>query len=115
MMKLCSHPGCRVIVSGARCDRHEKQRATGRYQVRKAGERPGYFAMYGRKWREARLVHLAEHPLCLECLTAALIVPATEVDHIVPHKGDMATFWDRKNLQSLCIACHSAKTAKENA
>jgi 5-methylcytosine-specific restriction protein A len=38
---------------------------------------------------------------------------ATEVDHIIPHKGDMKLFWDSDNWQGLCKSCHSKKTAKE--
>jgi 5-methylcytosine-specific restriction endonuclease McrA len=27
-------------------------------------------------------------------------------DHIIPHRGDEALFWDRTNLQCLCKTCH---------
>ena len=36
------------------------------------------------------------------------------VDHIIPHKGDEALFWDEDNLQSLCTPCHNQKTARED-
>nr|DAE96978.1 MAG TPA: HNH endonuclease [Caudoviricetes sp.] len=42
------------------------------------------------------------------------IVPATEVDHIIPHRGDQKLFWDMSNWQALCHNCHSAKTARED-
>lgn len=29
-------------------------------------------------------------------------------DHIRPHRGDEALFWDRRNLQCLCASCHSS-------
>ncbi|WP_223866012.1 HNH endonuclease [Salipiger aestuarii] len=32
--------------------------------------------------------------------------PATVVDHIQPHKGDKALFWDRNNWQPICKHCH---------
>ena len=36
------------------------------------------------------------------------------VDHIMPHKGNMALFWNRANWQPLCNHCHSqAKQAQE--
>lgn len=35
------------------------------------------------------------------------------VDHIIPHNGDDRLRLDPKNLQLLCIACHSAKTTRE--
>jgi len=41
-------------------------------------------------------------------------VAATDVDHIVPHCGDMALFWDVLNWQPLCEACHGRKTARED-
>jgi 5-methylcytosine-specific restriction protein A len=40
-------------------------------------------------------------------------VPATVVDHIVPHRGDPVLFWDEANWQGLCKLCHDAKTARE--
>ncbi|MCR8827199.1 HNH endonuclease [Photobacterium sp. TY 1-4] len=39
--------------------------------------------------------------------------PATDVDHITPHKGDRRLFFDQSNWQSLCKSCHSRKTARE--
>ena len=42
------------------------------------------------------------------------VVAAVVVDHIWPHKGDRALFWDRGNWQSLCKACHDRKTALED-
>lgn len=66
---------------------------------------------YGHKWRLVRAAHLAESPLCVACLAKGATVPATEVDHITPHRGDMTLFWDVDNWQSLCKPCHSKKTA----
>ena len=39
--------------------------------------------------------------------------PATLVDHVIPHRGNEALFWDESNWQSMCDACHSRKTATE--
>lgn len=69
---------------------------------------------YGRAWRKARLVHLQQHPLCVDCLAEKKITEATEVDHIIPHRGDMNLFWQKTNWQSLCKPHHSAKTCREN-
>lgn len=30
-------------------------------------------------------------------------------DHIEPHRGDEALFWDRRNLQTLCVPCHDSR------
>lgn len=70
---------------------------------------------YGRKWREARLGYLARHPLCVHCLARGYVTASIEVDHIVPHCGDPALFWDAENnWQALCKPCHSAKTVAED-
>lgn len=54
-----------------------------------------------------------EEPFCRECAKAGLRVAATEVDHILPHRGNIALFLSRENLQGLCHTCHSRKTMKE--
>ena len=56
------------------------------------------------------------HPLCVECLRQSpqRFTPATEIDHIIPHRGNDRLFWDQSNWQALCKRCHSAKTAKED-
>lgn len=44
------------------------------------------------------------------------VVAAGVVDHVKPHKGDLAVFLDARNLQSLCKACHdSHKQAQERS
>jgi len=69
---------------------------------------------YGYAWQKARLNFLKMNPLCVECYKSGVLEPATDVDHIKPHKGDMVLFWDRSNWQGLCKSCHSRKTAKED-
>jgi 5-methylcytosine-specific restriction protein A len=90
--------GFHVGVCGTR-RRQEKRHHTG----------PG--VNYGRKWGKARLAYLAEHPFCVDCAPALL--PATEVDHIVPHRGDHGLFWDVTNWAGRCKSHHSAKTRRE--
>lgn len=68
---------------------------------------------YGGRWQKARKGWLDKHPLCAECEKAGRVTAATDVDHIIPHRGDMKLFWDSaKNWQSLCSACHKAKTGR---
>jgi 5-methylcytosine-specific restriction protein A len=64
-------------------------------------------------WEKAAHAHKVANPLCRPCLQEGRITPADEVDHIIPHHGDMALFWDRDNWQSICRPCHEAKTARE--
>jgi len=61
---------------------------------------------YGYKWQQARDGFLKRNPLCVVCSRKGLVVAATVVDHITPHRGDMGLFWDRDNWQSLCKGCH---------
>jgi 5-methylcytosine-specific restriction endonuclease McrA len=55
--------------------------------------------------------HLAEHPFCV-CGCDRL---AEVVDHIRPHRGDVALAFDADNLQSMTRACHGRKTRLETA
>lgn len=67
---------------------------------------------YGSKWQSARKGFLAKHPECAECFRNGKIKPATVVDHIKPHRGDMVLFWLRSNWQALCKRCHDQKTRR---
>jgi 5-methylcytosine-specific restriction protein A len=66
---------------------------------------------YGAAWQRARDGYLAKHPLCAACAGHGKTTPANVVDHIKPHKGDRALFWDSTNWQPLCKQCHDVKTA----
>ena len=65
---------------------------------------------YNRDWRRESKRFLRNNPLCVECGRQGIVVPAVVVDHIIPHKGDMAKFWDMDNWQGLCAECHNRKT-----
>ena len=71
---------------------------------------------YGTRWRKARKMFLNKHPLCqcIECVGQGLIRAATVVDHIIPHKGNQALFWDQGNWQAMAKKCHDKKTASED-
>lgn len=102
----CRHGGCRVLTTEGYCEKHKPTANAGRLSSAARG--------YGYKWRQSSKLYLAKHPYCAECARQGRRELATEVDHIVPHKGDMKLFWDRKNWQGLCHTCHSIKTAKED-
>ena len=68
------------------------------------------FRGYDRRWRDARAAYLRRHPLCVSCQAEGKLVPATVVDHILPHRGDQSLFWDVNNWQALCKECHDKKT-----
>lgn len=57
---------------------------------------------YDGKWVKERKGYLFAHPLCLGCHAVGDIEPATIVDHVEPHKGDLKQFWRRSNWQPSC-------------
>lgn len=96
----CRHPGCAVLSHACYCPAHRKQ-----YERASSSARG-----YGARWRRERERFLRSNPLCVHCRSEGRLVPATVVDHIVPHRGDEKLFWDRENWQSLCKRCHDQKT-----
>src|SRR5690554_5661002 len=107
----CNHPGCRRLVEKGYCDEHRRQRSQEYDRWRGSSAERGY----GHRWRKYREWFLKQNPLCVECRKRGKLTPATEVDHIRPHKGDPVLFWDAENnWQGLCKSCHSRKTAKED-
>lgn len=104
----CRHPGCPKLVPKGKkyCDEHLGLHPE---EIRSAAGRG-----YGTQWNKARKRFLKRNPLCVECMKAGRYVKATDVDHIVPHRGDAQLFWDEDNWQALCHHCHSVKTGRED-
>lgn len=63
-------------------------------------------------WKKCRKAFRAANPLCKSCEQRGRIVSADVVDHIVERRDGGADL-DWSNLQSLCHACHNAKSADE--
>lgn len=42
------------------------------------------------------------------CQAYGRVTVAEVVDHVTPHKGDQALFWDRGNWQALCATHHNS-------
>jgi 5-methylcytosine-specific restriction protein A len=103
-MRFCAQPGCPATVERGRCPAHAVTLEHGRpnWDIRK-----WYDTM---RWRRLRLEVLRE--AAYACAQCGQITLALDVDHIVKHDGDPDRFWDRDNLQALCIPCHSSKTAQ---
>lgn len=62
---------------------------------------------YGVRWDKTSKGFRREHPLCCCCQANGVVTATTLVDHVIPHRGDMALFWDPKNWQALCDRCHN--------
>lgn len=89
---------------------------------------------YDYRWQKARAAFLREHPFCVYCLRELRIAATTVaeiivecaarglpvpygnvVDHIEPHRGNQALFWDRTNWATLCKHHHSSTKQREEA
>ena len=113
-LRFCAHPQCSERVSHGRCAKHRREQDQERGSARARG--------YTRSWDTAAQAFRRLHPLCgmrpggqapvmSRCHEEGRTTAATCVDHVVPHKGDQALFWDhRGNWQALCDECHSRKT-----
>jgi 5-methylcytosine-specific restriction protein A len=64
-------------------------------------------------WYKLRYKQLMKDPLCQMHLALQSVVRATIVDHIKPHRGNEDLFYDPRNLQSLCEACHNRHKQKQ--
>ena len=106
----CRHPGCNVLVEDGYCEKHRPRRTRDR-----SAEAESWRWMYKTdEWiYELRPAQLLKEPFCRECAKRGERVRATDVDHIVDHKGRWDVFADPDNLESLCHSCHSRKTATE--
>ena len=92
---------CKVTSTRARNKRHDANRPSARERG------------YTRQWETARKEWLHFNPICAH---PGCVNPATVVDHVTPHKGDMKLFWDKTNWQSLCAPCHNRhKQRAENS
>lgn len=109
--KPCRHPGCQALVRGAAyCDQHRKAVEKQYDERRGSSSQRGYNS----RWQKARETFLRRHPLCKMCEAEGRLTPATIVDHIIPHRGDQALFWDTGNWQPLCKPHHDkVKQAEE--
>ena len=113
----CATVGCGHLVARGYCESCQAK-GKGRDTRPSASKR-----LYGVAWRKASKAWLQHHPLCSGARNAQgvqltehgdLVVAATCVDHIKPHRGDTALFWDSDNWQGLCSGCHGIKTSTED-
>ena len=118
--KPCHKAGCGRLTYASHCETHiEEAREQNTKDTRQRWQgieknRPSAYARgYTGEWRKARMYYLKRHPTCTHCRSEGVLTMSQVVDHIEPHKGDMALFWDEDNWQSLCVPCHNIKSARE--
>lgn len=102
--RICKQGGCSAaIATGVYCEKHKREpkvwpKRTGRPSPASLG--------YNAEWRKIRARVLAEDPYCFSCRR-----PANEVHHDIPLAQGGTN--DRRNLKSVCKACHARITARE--
>lgn len=118
-MRECYHSSCRTLIpfDETYCDKHNhlKREKHKRYnQVRNREDHHLMRIYKSARWLNIRKqVLLRDDYLCVQCLQNNIAKPADVVDHIVELRDDISKAYDMDNLQSLCHACHNAKTLKE--
>lgn len=111
----CRQAGCGALVRGAsRCPAHAV--AAGSFADRTRGSR--HDRGYGTNWDKLRATIVARDcGLCQQCQRNGVVNPVGDkpysayVDHITP-KAEGGTDAE-SNLETLCRACHTAKTDQE--
>jgi len=114
VLKYCAEPLCTAKVTHGRCALHSRQVQKARGTSTQRG--------YGYRWQVRAARFLTQFPLCgmrynglppvmSQCRDEHRLTEATQVDHVVPHRGDQALFWDELgNWQALCASCGAKKS-----
>ena len=66
-----------------------------------------------KSWESIRATQLSKQPLCQSCLLDNRVTMAGHVDHLFPWRSLGNFAFTRNKFQSLCVGCHSLKTASE--
>lgn len=91
------------VPLGVKSERHaRKQQASRTHKTTKQSGHSG-------PWRRMAKAHLLANPMCVHCAERGIRKPARHCDHV-----DANPMAYNPRLQSLCIECHSRKTALED-
>lgn len=101
-LKVCKIDGCPELTTQSLCPMHEAHAARERDKKRVRDR-----TRFNSSWEIRRTRWLRAHPWCVVCGFAA-----NTVDHIVSLSQGGKD--DQTNYQSMCVSCHSKKTASED-
>lgn len=104
--KMCKAPGCvNYREEGSNyCLKHRDREVD---WWKKFPDTPWNDLYRSPEWIELRREVLNEQPTC------PCGAKATEVHHIIPHRGNLELFFNKDNLIGLCHKCHCIETSKE--
>lgn len=111
----CPEPGCATLVPpGQRaCPVHKSERTAQSNRRRRSDpdkvSRDSFYTTA--RWIKLRKWFIVRNPLCTHCERDGLVTEAKHVDHIVEREDDPSLEYSESNLQSLCVSCHSKKSA----
>lgn len=114
LKKICAATGCHALIDHDKkyCERHaylQRRDDERRNSFFSGGSKSEYSEMYLLpEWKKLQTAQLRNNPYCAKCGGRA-----TEVHHIIPHRGDMNMFLNPGNLVSLCHDCHLQETKRE--
>lgn len=123
---ICRDCNQTAVQGSPYCQTHQADNRAGRAQRERNRERreSGLKRLYDSvAWRKRTIPFImARDPLCTIGIICGGTEFSTDIDHVVRaelyiawHGGDQAYFFDPDNLRGACHACHSHKTARENA
>jgi 5-methylcytosine-specific restriction enzyme A len=98
-LTYCVAPGCSVRLVRGYCRQHDAQHTP-------LAQR-WYCTL---RWTRLRQQVLVE--AVFTCAQCGRIAQDLQVDHIRKHESQPGLFWDRANLQALCLPCHTRKTRR---
>ena len=100
----CAKIGCPELIAGGTtyCDKHKQSYDKYRGNSTARG--------YGYGWSIIRLRFLQRFPLCADCESEHMIVPATEAHHVIKKINGGSN--DFVNLLGLCKKHHSTRTLR---
>lgn len=111
---LCVVTGCPNMVPHGRCEDHRLEARRESDRKRPSASARGYTY----KWAQHARDYLRRHRECMsvECVQLPWWSrpAATDVDHLDGHGPNGPRGYDDTNLQALCHACHSKKTATQD-
>jgi hypothetical protein len=67
-------------------------------RARRSSRQRGYTA----SWDRASQQFKRAHPRCLGCQAVGKVTAVAVTDHVEPHRGDPAKFWDQRMWQPCC-------------
>lgn len=112
LVRICKADGCYCKTSdkSGYCERHLWMERADQEKKRQGFFRgaPSSSLYNSSRWRKASKEYLKSNPVCAKCGQ-----PATEVHHVIPHRGDESVFWAESNWQGLCHMCHVEETKRE--